>query len=633
MNAKRIARAIALAAVGSLVLTGAPALVGPATAATKSTLIIHSPAKLTSLNSGTSDGNTTYNAQLAYLTGSGFLYYDNQTVLKYNTKLGSMKITKNTSNDFRITYTLVKGQTWSDGTPITAHDMLLSHVTGADGYSKAAGLGDPSTTTAEFDSVGYGGTYGENVVGLPTVSKDQLSIEVRFKKPLPDWQLLAPGVSPVHALSLLADKKVGLQSAAVNTAAKAKFLSSFSYKTAANKAHLKAMGKVWTEDYNITAVTPATNKLLLISNGGYIIQSAVKDVSFTLVQNPKYNSGPAMSKTFPVKTVIIKVIENDTSAVQALRNGEVDLYYNTNPTIAGNASLKAQGANITVLTKKGAGYSHFNLRVGEPFGGEDPYRGPFFGMSQKAKDLRTAFLYVIPRQQMVDNFIQPLDPVNAGGAVIKPMDTHFAFQGTTEYNTITKATGMAKYTTGDQDDRTALALALVKKYYPTASANDAKVNVKLMFANASALRTSLAQLIKAEAAKAGFNVDITGSANFSADISNVEYDATMFGYGLTSVSQATATAIYKSNGGNNAYGWNSPTIDQNVQKLESSILTPAQATAARIAIEKISVANGYGFPLYQNLTTAASNKDLKNFKPAPLGANLVWNYWEWNFKP
>jgi peptide/nickel transport system substrate-binding protein len=604
--------------------------VGPATAATKSTLIIHSPAKLTSLNSGTSDGNTTYNSQLGYLTGSGFLYYDNQTVLKYNTKLGSMKISKNTSSDFRITYTLVKGQTWSDGTPITAHDMLLSHITSADEYSKSAQLGDPSNTTAAFDSVGYGGTYGENVVGLPTVSKDQLSIEVRFKKPLPDWQLLAPGVSPVHALSLLADKKVGLQSPAANTAAKAKFLSAFQKKT---KAHLLAMGKVWTEDYNITAVTSATNKLLLISNGGYIIESAVKDVSFTLIQNPKYNSGPAMSKTAPVKTVIIKVIENDTSAVQALRNGEVDLYYNTNPTIAGNASLKAQGANITVQTRKGAGYSHFNLRVGEPFGGENPYRGPFFGMSQKAKDLRTAFMYVIPRQQMVDNFIQPLDPVSAGGAVIKPMDTHFAFQGTTEYNNITKATGMSKYTTGSQADRTALALALVKKYFPTASATESKVNVKLMFANASGLRVSLAQLIKAEAAKAGFNVDITGSANFSADITNVDYDATMFGYGLTSVSQATATAIYKSNGGNNAYGWNSATIDREVEKLESSILTPAQATAARIAIEKISVANAYGFPLYQNLTTAASNKDLKNFKPAPLGANLVWNYWEWNFKP
>ena len=627
MNAKRIARAIALAAVGSLVLTGAPALVAPATAATKSTLIIHSPSEVTSLNSSTSDGNTTYNAQVGYLTGSGFTYYDNQTVLKYNTKLGSMKITKNTSTDFRITYTLVKGQTWSDGTPITAHDMLLSHIISADEYAKSAGLGDPSTTTSAFDSVGYGGTYGENVVGLPTVSKDQLSIEVRFKKPLPDWQLLAPGVSPVHALSLLADKKVGLQSAAVNTAAKAKFLKAFQAKT---KSTLLAMGKVWTSSYNIKTINASTNKLLLISNGGFIVQSAVADSSVTLVRNPKYKSGPAMATSYPVTKVIIKTIESDTSAVQALRNGEVDLYYNTNPTITGNASLKAQGANITVLTKKGAGYSHFNLRVGEPFGGETPYNGPFFGMSQKAKDLRTAFLYVIPRAQMVANFIQPLDP---NGAVIKPMDTHFAFQGTTEYNNITKATGMAKYTTGTQADRTAKALALVKKYYPTASADDAKVNVKLMFANASALRVSLAQLIKAEAAKAGFNVDITGSANFSADISNVEYDATMFGYGLTSVSQATATAIYKSNGGNNAYGWNSPTIDQNVAKLESSILTPAQATAARIAIEKISVVNGYGFPLYQNLTTAASNKDLRNFKPAPLGANLVWNYWEWNFKP
>ena len=627
MNAKRIARAIALAAVGSLVLTGAPALVGPATAATKSTLIIHSPAEITSLNSGTSDGNTTYNSQLGYLTGSGFLYYDNQTVLKYNTKLGSMKISKNTSSDFRITYTLVKGQTWSDGTPITAHDMLLSHITSADEYAKSAGLGDPANSTSAFDSVGYGGTYGENVVGLPTVSKDQLSIEVRFKKPLPDWQLLAPGVSPVHALSLLADKKVGLQPAAANTAAKAKFLSAFQKKT---KSTLLAMGKVWTESYNIKTITSSTNKLLLISNGGFIIQSAVADSSVTLVRNAKYKSGPAMATSYPVTKVIIKTIESDTSAVQALRNGEVDLYYNTNPTIAGNASLKAQGANITVLTKKGAGYSHFNLRVGEPFGGETSYTGPFFGNSQKAKDLRTAFLYVIPRAQMVANFIQPLDP---NGAVIKPMDTHFAFQGTTEYNNITKATGMAKYTAGTQAERTALALALVKKYFPTASPTESKVNVKLMFANSSPLRVSLAQLIKAEAAKAGFNVDITGSANFSADISSVEYDATMFGYGLTSVSQATATAIYKSNGGNNAYGWNSPTIDQNVQKLESSILTPAQATAARIAIEKISVANAYGFPLYQNLTTAASNKDLKNFKPAPLGANLVWNYWEWNFKP
>lgn len=621
MQANRIARAISLAAVGALVLSGASALVAPANAA-QSTVTIHAPAEVTSFNSSTSDGNTTYNAQVSYLTGSGFTYYDNQTVLKFNTKLGSMKIVKNTPTDFRISYTLVKGQLWSDGTPITAEDMLLTHIVSANDYSVAAGLGDPSTVTPAFDSVGYSGTYAENVVGLPVVSADKLSITVQFKKPLPDWQLLAPGVSPVHALSLLADKKVGLQSAAVNTAAKAKFTSAFQKKT---KAHLLAMGKVWTESYNIKTVNASTNKLLFVSNGGYIVQSAVADASVTLVKNPRYTSGPALQTVNPVNKIVIKTIENDTAAVQALRNGEVDIYYNTNPSIAGNASLKAQGANISVISKTSGSYSHFSLRVGEAFGGEEPYRGPFFGNSQKAKDLRKAFLLVLPRQQMVANLIAPLNPT------AKTMDTHFAFQGTTEYNNIVKATGVSVFSAGTQADRTAQALALVKKYYPTASATTDVVTVKVLFSNASGVRVSLAQLLKAEAVKAGFNVDITGSAALFDNTENVDYDASMFGYGLTSISQATATAIYKSDGGNNVYGWNSSAVDAEVRKLESNILTPAQATAARVAIEKIAVANAWGLPLYQNVTTAASNKALKNFKPAPIGANLVWNYWEWRF--
>jgi ABC-type oligopeptide transport system substrate-binding subunit len=231
---------------------------------------------------------------------------------------------------------------------------------------------------------------------------------------------------------------------------------------------------------------------------------------------------------------------------------------------------------------------------------------------------------------MISTFIKPIDPE---GPAIVPMDTHFSFQGLPEYSNITKATGMSKYNLGTQEERTAKALALVKKYYPTASPTESKVNVKLMFANAAALRVGLARLIKEEAVKAGFNVNTEGSTNFSGDIPNVAYDVNMFGYSLTSVSQANATAIYKSNGGNNDYGWNSPTIDQNVKLLESKILTPAQVTAARIAIEKISVANAYGFPLYQNLNTAAHTTALNNFKLSPIGANLVWNYWEWNFKP
>ena len=204
MKRKLALRAMVAIASTALVATGLFAgAITPAQAATKSTVTLLVPADITSLNSGTSDGNTSYNAISGSLTGMGFLYYDSDPKLVMNTDFGTMKIVKNQPNDFQIQYTVKKGQVWSDGTPIDAVDLLLSHVVAADGYSKDAGLGDPadSTTKPAFDSVSYAGPYGLNVVGLPKLSADKMSLTVKFKKPLPDWELLAPGPSPVHTLS------------------------------------------------------------------------------------------------------------------------------------------------------------------------------------------------------------------------------------------------------------------------------------------------------------------------------------------------------------------------------------------------------------------------------------------------
>ena len=178
-----------------------------AQAATRSTVVLLSQGDITSLNSGTSDNNTAYNSQVGSLTGFGFTYYDNNAKLVMNTKFGSMKIVKQTAKDFQIQYTVAKGQQWSDGTPIDAVDLLLTHVIASDKYSKDAGLGDPANAEAKpvFDSVSYGGTYGQHVVGLPTLSADKMSLTVKFDQPLPDWELLAPGPASVHAMSLIAD--------------------------------------------------------------------------------------------------------------------------------------------------------------------------------------------------------------------------------------------------------------------------------------------------------------------------------------------------------------------------------------------------------------------------------------------
>ena len=626
MRAKLALRAVVAVASSALVAAGLTVgAIAPAQSATKSTVTMLVPADITSLNSGTSDGNTSYNAIVGSLTGMGFLYYDSDPKLVMNTKFGSMKIVKNTPKDFRIEYTVAKGQQWSDGTPIDAVDLLLSHVVQADEYSKSAGLGDTSdaNTKPAFDSVSYNSTYGQNVVGLPKLSADKMSLTVRFKKPLPDWELLAPGPSPVHTLSLLADGKTKLQPLAANNAAKAKFLKDFTSK---NTTRLKKIGEIWTKGYDVTTVDENTNPLLLVSNGGFIVSKFTAGASMTLVRNPKYSSGPAMAKKNPIKTVVLKIIKDNTASVQALRNGDIDIYFNTLPT--GNDRLTLEALpNVTVVTKTGGNYSHLDLRTDTAFGNTDVYSGPFAGNSQRAKDLRRAFLLATPRQQLVDTVIKPVNK----DAV--PANSWLDFPGSTAYKFITEKSGAnAIYNTGTQADRTAKALALVKKYYPTASAETPAVKIKFVHAQTS-VRNALAALIKAETKKAGFDVETFPQADLfgSGSNSSATYDVAMYGFGLGSLSQANGASIYKTEGGNNVFGWSDSKMDEIMLSLENDILTPKQITEKRAAADKIFIDNSWGLPLYFNPTISAWNKDLKGIDPAPLGNNITWNFWAWSY--
>ena len=616
-----------VAAIASTAMVAAALSVGaiaPAQSATRSTVVLLSQGDITSLNSGTSDNNTAYNSQVGSLTGMGFTYYDNNANLIMNTKFGTMKIVKQDPKDFQIQYNVTKGQTWSDGTKIDAVDLLVTHIIASSKYSKAAGLGDPSNadTKPAFDSGSYGGAYDDNVVGEPKLSNGNMTLTVKFAKPLPDWELLAPGPSPVHAMSLISDGKKGLQSAAVNTAAKAKFLKDFTSK---NTANLKKIGALYTKGYDVTKVDKDTNPLLLISNGGFIVDKFTFGDSMTFVRNPKYNSGPAMATKNPIKTVVIKIIQENTAMIQALRNGDIDVYYNTLPNGNDKIALAAM-PNVTTTTRVGGNYSIYHLRTDTGFGNTDVYSGPFAGNSQRAKDLRKAMLLVTPRAQMVTNLIAPVK------ADATPLNSQFVFQGTPEYNTITKASGVNVFSNGTQAERTAAALALVKKYYPTASADVQPVKVKFVHATTT-LRSALAKLVQAEAKNAGFDVELFSIGDLFGTRSNqsAQYDIIMHGFGLTSISQSNGCSIYKSDGANNVWGWNDSTVDANCKSLESDILTAKQVTEKRAAIEKIVVANSWGIPLYANPVITAYNKTLKNIKTAPVGNNITWNYFEWSY--
>jgi hypothetical protein len=216
---------VALAVVASAGL--AVSLLAPANANTRSTVVVHDTNSLTSFNSGQPDTNLTINGAVGYLESIGFNYYDDKKNVIQNKTFGSYRITKNGSTDFRVTYTVAPGRVWSDGTPITAVDLLLSHVLSSNEYSKAAGLGDPlnKTTTPAFDSNGYSGTYNDNIAGQPVLSADNMSLTLQYKNKIANWDLFGPGPAAVHALILMSEGKKALGSVSENVAAKDRFLA------------------------------------------------------------------------------------------------------------------------------------------------------------------------------------------------------------------------------------------------------------------------------------------------------------------------------------------------------------------------------------------------------------------------
>jgi peptide/nickel transport system substrate-binding protein len=607
---------VAAVSAASVALIGFVAV--PAQAAARSTVVVIESNTFTSINKLTPDTNIVINGDVAYLTGMGLFHYDDKLNIVNNPTLGSYRVSKNKTGDFEVTYTIAPGRVWSDGAPITAADLLLSHVISSADYNKAAGLGDPNKGTPVFNSGLYGAVYDQHVVGTPTLSNNNMSMTVKYDTAIPDYALNGPGITlPVHALEELAAGKKSLGSASENAAATAKFISDVNSK---NTAALKAMGDVYTNGYNATTIDSSTNPLLLVNNGAYMLKS-VDANAITMVASPTYNSGPALSG---INTVVIKQgIADGSPSAQALANGDADVYQGQ-PTADAVAQLKAI-KTATVTTTSSLAFEHIELRVASS--GTDTYTGPFaMAGGQKAADLRKAFLLAYPRQDIVDKLLKPVNPdtVVLGSVINLP--------GNPQYAHTAALNGMAAYNAGTQAQRTAQALALVKKWYPSAG-KTTPVAVNLLWGSpGNTRRTSEAALIIAAEAAVGFKVTAPATAGWGGKLGNTEYDAHFFIFDQTANPQdAQACGIFQSTGGSNYTGINDPAIDKACVALQSATLPASTVTRLRIQIEQAVAKDAFFLGIFQNPEVTAFNSQLSNVVAAPLSPSLFWNFWTWHF--
>lgn len=592
MRIRRFGAVAATVAVGALVLAGCSTPQSEVVEDSTVTVAWNQP--FYSYNGNTSFGNATANNNIIYSTNSWFNYYNDVPELVQDTSFGTYELVN--EDPLTVKYTINEGVKWSDGTPVDAADMLL------DWAANSGALNTPDFDPAEFtdpdtgeftedfptDIVFFDGAIGaglEKVGSVPEIGDDGRSITMTYDEQFVDWELAFPGALPAHVVGKNA---LGLED---NQEAKDAVIAAIQDNDAAALAPISSF---WNTGFNMTEM-PSDPELVL-STGPYTITDFVADQYIELTANPEYVG----DNTPQVETITVRFIPDPLAAVQALENGEVDIIQPQATADVADALAAIDG--ITVLGGYEGTYEHIDLQFDQSKSGtfNDPR-------------LREAFMKVIPRQQIVDTLIKPLQP----DAEVR--NSQLFLPGAEGYDDSAAANGSDAYAEVD----IAGAQALI------AEAGVTNPEVCILYGSNNPRRVNEFALIQASAAQAGFNVTDCGSPNWGGLLGTPgAYDASLFGWQSTSLGVTNATANFVTGGINNLNFYSNPQVDELLGQLDVTF-DPAQQIEIQKEIDALLWADFYGVTVFQFPSTAAYSDRVTNISPSTLAPTIFWNVWEW----
>lgn len=584
MKRNRLGVLIAVTAAGALALSGCTASGGETTPArTGGTVSMAIVNDLTSLNNNTPQGNLDTNGQLTYLTAASFSYPDNNFKLVPDTDIGTFE--KVSDDPLTVKYQLKSGLKWSDGEPLSADDLVLNWAINSGYYDDATLDADGNVTTGtQYFSIA-GSTAGLDKTSFPEVGDDNTSVTLTFSEPYVDWNLLFSGTAGIAQPAHIVAKKAGIGSAADLTALLKSLPKGDKTAPVAVNAELKKAADFVNTGYDITSFPSDPD--LLVSSGPWQLSAWTPGQSLEFSLNPEYN-GDLKPK---IDKLIMRVIGDAAAQVTALQNGEVDLVY---PQASADTKKSLEAVSgATVLAGDQVSYDHLDLN----------FRSSVFS----DPTVRQAFLLTIPRQQILDAIVTPVNPD------AKPLDSQIWLPNQDEYATTIAQNGSSAYASVD----IAKAKSLLAGKTPT---------VKILYNTKNPNRVDEFQAIQASAAQAGFNVVDGGDPNWSKLLPGGNYDASLFGWISPGIGTAQIPQLFSTDGGGNYNGFTAA----NDQALASQTTTdPDKLTDLLLQIDKITFTEGYGLPLFQLPGIYGVSNKVQGVKYMGNQTGPVWNNWEW----
>ncbi len=558
--------------------TSTPAAQGP-------TVTVATADALRSSNPQTVSGNTPANIDVAYLTNSSFVSYDSTPKLVHNSAFGTYRVLS--TRPLTVKYTVNSGVTWSDGTPVDAADMLLAWASALSRYN---------STGVDFQSIDAGGAL-DLVDAVPKISDDGRSITLVYSKRFVDWRTAFEIGVPAHTTYRIAYPGTSPSDA------KAAVISAIQHgKTAV----LAKIATAWSTGYELRSMPSNTD--LLVSDGAYTI-TAFTSAGVTLTANPKYSWGVKPS----VSTIKLRFSEDPAAQERALASGSVDV-------VSGQASAQSVAAlkalpRVTVSASVESTFEHVDLT----FDNHGPFDSASYGGSQqRALEVRQAFLKTIPRQQILDAVVRPVD-ANAS------LDNSQTFlPGAPGYSGSVSANGSAAYAEVDLPGARALLAA---------AGVTTPITVRIAYSKDTARLQQEFALIAASAAQAGFTVVNDGSAGdrFITALGTGSYDASIFSWQFSGTEATASEAQLKSSANKsigNYNGYSNAASDQDWEEIE---VTPGRRDQIRLLrqIDANAWNDAYGVTLYQLPDVTAVANRVQHVVDSPLSPNVFWNFWQW----
>lgn len=558
-----------------------------------------------SQNNLTSIGNATTNANVLYLTNPYFNYYDGDLEIQPIESVGTYEVVS--EDPFTVKYTIADDLTWSDGVPVTAADLILAWGAQNDKFDTIEAELDEEGNIVNQDEGVYfdSSSNGVNLITQnPEISDDDKSVTFVYDEPRADWEVTL-WISPIaaHALASVAlGVEVG-EGDDAGAEGKQRVVDAFLNNVTED---LAPMSKSWNNDFNFTSLPD--NPLLYLAYGPYVMTDYVENQYLTITARDDVEWEPAPK----VESVTIRYSEDPLASVTALQNGEVDLIQ---PQSSVDVIETLEGIDgIEYTTQEEGTYEHVDVifNNGGPF---DP--AAYGGDEDTARLVRQAFLLTVPREEILDKLILPLNP----DATLR--NSHTVVPGAPTYDDVVAGNGSDFYTGTDEENRAKAKDLLAEAGVTT------PVDVRFLYGASNVRRANEYELIKAAGEEVGFNVIDEGDDNWGSRLTSTDtYDASLFGWQSTSTFALNAEANFVTGGINNFGGYSSDEMDELWATLSTNI-DPEVEKDLIIEIEAMLNEEGFSIPIFQFPGVTAWRSALEGVSFIPLSPTIFWNFWEW----